>query len=539
MILPTTDPDGGQRSSLDVRERKSHSFLDGTVQAMNSFACQKSGGQFAPPVFDELPYCPFCRVGTCLGPSCLGKEKKKSPKSKLRIFPVTITLPGMKEESTLTTNTLTKIIKTSSTRLSKNHMLPLLFSDLFEIIAKPPISNSKKSKRKHGGKQENKVSICSTSAYNLARLQHFLLSCGSKRKSSNSFSSTTKSSRPVAMKGISLFRKLKVSEVPVKKKSGTGKVVETAKHGCLQSKVSALLEEDEDEDPNGSSFNLDELPDLLPGYNVNTVGGGGSRKRVKKKKKVSEAKLSKQTEPMKVETTKEASDTVTSMLFVGSAVDADIVTAGEDLVGSWVGGELHTLLGIQEVEGEKDITSTIIHRMVVSEWFESWCRRSSDELPAALGMAKFVIRKEEEDISASANHLVLRIWLGWRNMDMVQAVIWVLGDKREGGEAVYEYLTLQVSFELCFSLDSILLSTLCRWCCVSITLGEPQTWRVGPSLVVTPSGQDCSRGFIRISLRLPSGTGSGVAGRSTPSWCRTTSLTVTWWSLACSLCTSW
>ena len=37
MILPTTDPDGGQRSSLDVRERKSHSFLDGTVQAMNSF----------------------------------------------------------------------------------------------------------------------------------------------------------------------------------------------------------------------------------------------------------------------------------------------------------------------------------------------------------------------------------------------------------------------------------------------------------------------------------------------------------------------
>jgi hypothetical protein len=86
-------------------------------------------------------------------------------------------------------------------------------------------------------------SFCSTTAYNLNVLQHLLLSCGSKRKSSkSSSSSSTTSSKPVAMKAFSLFRKLNVSEVPLKKKSLTGKVkvVEppVTKNACSPSSVS-------------------------------------------------------------------------------------------------------------------------------------------------------------------------------------------------------------------------------------------------------------------------------------------------------------
>ena len=73
---PPTDPCGGPRSS-QAQERKCHTF----VQAMNRFSCQKAGGQFEPPAFNKLPYCILCKVGTCLGPSCLGQENKKPPKS--------------------------------------------------------------------------------------------------------------------------------------------------------------------------------------------------------------------------------------------------------------------------------------------------------------------------------------------------------------------------------------------------------------------------------------------------------------------------
>ena len=78
----------------------------------------------------------------------------------------------------------------------------------------------------------------------------------------------------------------------------------------------------------------------------------------------------------------------------------------------------------------------------------------------------------------AANCLVLRMGLDCRNMaimlgeDTVQAVIGVWGDKREGGEAVLEFLRLQVRYDLGFS-DFLLLLTLCRWCC--IILGLPQT----------------------------------------------------------------
>ena len=235
---PPTDPGGGPRSSL-AQERKCHTFEDEMVQAMNRFSCQKSGGQFEPTAFTKLSYCIFCKVGTCLGPSCLGQEKKKPPNSKLRTIPVTTTLPGMKGETTLTTNTLTEIKKTSSKMSSQTDLLS--FSDLFQMVSKPLlISSSKKSKRKHAGKQLRTVfSICSTTAYNVDVLQHLLLSCGSKRKSSksSSSSSTTSSQPPVAMKAFSLFRKLNVSEVSPKKKkkSLTGKVVETSEHKCLQS----------------------------------------------------------------------------------------------------------------------------------------------------------------------------------------------------------------------------------------------------------------------------------------------------------------
>ena len=67
---------------------------------------------------------------------------------------------------------------------------------------------------------------------------------------------------------------------------------------------------------------------------------------------------------------------ITSKLGVGSAVAGAIVTAsnlvelrdqyGEDWLRSGTGDKLDTLLGIQEVEGEKD-TSTIIQDMVAKE----------------------------------------------------------------------------------------------------------------------------------------------------------------------------
>jgi len=211
------------------------------------------------------------------------------------------------------------------------------------------------------------------------------------------------------------------------------------------------------DDPNDSSisavpFNLDDLPEsasctgsrdgsLVSGYTVTTVGGSRRRKG-KKKKKVREAVISDETEYTETETDcttteTEATDTNTK-LGVGSAVAGAIVTAstlvelrdqyGEDWLRSGTGDKLHTLLGIQEVEGEKD-TSTIIQDMVakdselqrqvsvhrqasldesepVSEGSKSGSRRSSDEVPDAIEQADVVLREEEKDISASLDELV-------------------------------------------------------------------------------------------------------------------------------------
>ena len=62
---------------------------------------------------------------------------------------------------------------------------------------------------------------------------------------------------------------------------------------------------------------------------------------------------------------------------------------GEDWLRSGAGDKLHTLLGIQEVEGEKD--------MVVSEGSKSWSRRSSDVVPDAIVQSDVVMREEEKD----------------------------------------------------------------------------------------------------------------------------------------------
>ena len=60
---------------------------------------------------------------------------------------------------------------------------------------------------------------------------------------------------------------------------------------------------------------------------------------------------------------------------------------GEDWLRSGAGD--NTLLGIQEVEGEKD--------MVVSEGSKSWSRRSSDVVPDAIEQSDVVMREEEKD----------------------------------------------------------------------------------------------------------------------------------------------
>ena len=180
----------------------------------------------------------------------------------------------------------------------------------------------------------------------------------------------------------------------------------------------------------------------MSGYTVTTVGGSRRRKG-KKKKKVREAVISDETEYTETETDcttteTEATDTDTSKLGVGSAVAGAIVTAsnlvelrdqyGEDWLRSGTGDKLHTLLGIQEVEGEKD-TSTIIQDMVakeselqrqvsvqrqasldesepVSEGSKSVSRRSSDEVPDAIEQADVVMREEEKDISSTLDELV-------------------------------------------------------------------------------------------------------------------------------------
>ena len=188
----------------------------------------------------------------------------KSAKSKLRMSPVpsTTTLPGLKEDRTLSTNTLTEILKTTYSK-ERKHLLP--FSGLFEMAAKPQISNSKKwKKRKRNGKQEKKVSICSTTVYTKEGLQNFLRSCGSKRKSTKGLSSSATSS--IALKGFSLLRKLTVSELPQKKKSQIGKVVKITEYKSQQDQASALLRDMDAKEE--SSINPN---DLVPGCNVVNV----------------------------------------------------------------------------------------------------------------------------------------------------------------------------------------------------------------------------------------------------------------------------
>ena len=204
------------------------------------------------------------------------------------------------------------------------------------LPSSPAKSSSKKDKVPSKSDQAKVNPVKNVSTFNAKQqrrdfkwLQFFLLNCGQqkrrKTKETKSFPSKTSSERKLEVSEISCKRK-----PPLKTRERLpGKVVLTTNHQCLQCKVSALLN---DKDPNGSSFNMDDLPDLLPGYIVTTVGG--SRRRGKQKKKVSEAKSIEETEHMKIETTTEieASDTATSMSCSGSAVHENIVTAGEDLV---------------------------------------------------------------------------------------------------------------------------------------------------------------------------------------------------------------
>ena len=102
----------------------------------------------------------------------------------------------------------------------------------------------------------------------------------------------------------------------------------------------------------------------------------------------------------------------------GSAVAGAIVTDstlvelrdqyGEDWLrsGPGAGDKLHTLLGIQEVEGEKH-ASTIIQYMVVSEGSKSWSRRLSDEVPDAIEHADVVLREEKCSYRAKCGRRII------------------------------------------------------------------------------------------------------------------------------------
>eukprot|EP00092_Neocalanus_flemingeri_P010449 GFUD01011260.1.p1 GENE.GFUD01011260.1~~GFUD01011260.1.p1 ORF type:complete len:1434 (+),score=529.61 GFUD01011260.1:103-4404(+) len=210
-------------------------------------------------------------------------------------------------------------------------------------------------------------------------------------------------------------------------------------------------------EPNDSSitsipFNLDDLPEsasctgsregsIVSGYTVTTVGGSRRKKGKRKKKVMREAVISDETDYTETDTDRATTETEPdiepSKVGVGAAVTKAIVTAstlvelreqyGEDWLRAGAGDKLHSLLGIQEVEVEKD-TDTIIHDMVaketelqrqvsvqrqasvaeseVSEVSKAGSRRSSDEAVDAIEQADVVMREEENDVTKSLEEMV-------------------------------------------------------------------------------------------------------------------------------------
>ena len=111
------------KTSSSVNEIE-HMFSSTTVGVMNRYCHQKPGGQSLPPGFAYSSSCIFCKLGTCLGPNCMGLPKKEPKKSVTRIshhHPPSI--PGLTKSSQLTT-TLTSINQTPLSRNSGNAFHP-------------------------------------------------------------------------------------------------------------------------------------------------------------------------------------------------------------------------------------------------------------------------------------------------------------------------------------------------------------------------------------------------------------------------------
>ena len=104
-------------SSVNEIEYMSASTI---VGVMNRFCHQKPGGQFLPPGFAYSSSCIYCKLGTCLGPNCMGLLKKEPKKSFTRISHLhPPSIPGLNKSSQLTT-TLTSIKQTPLSRNSGN-----------------------------------------------------------------------------------------------------------------------------------------------------------------------------------------------------------------------------------------------------------------------------------------------------------------------------------------------------------------------------------------------------------------------------------
>ena len=221
----------------------------------------------------------------------------------------------------------------------------------------------------------------------------------------------------------SSYRKLRVSEVPCQKKkkaSGVQSISNPSSPSNSPPSTTSHLN-GLGSDGGAGHWGVHSLGDFV----LQRWKGDWFRGVVMRKKEVREAVISDETEYTETETDctateTEASDTDTSKLGVGtgSAVAGAIVTDstlvelrdqyGEDWLrsGPGAGDKLHTLLGIQEVEGEKH-ASTIIQYMVVSEGSKSWSRRLSDEVPDAIEHADVVLREEKCSYRAKCGRRII------------------------------------------------------------------------------------------------------------------------------------
>ena len=111
---PFPAQDLGVKWREDSREKRSPSQM---VEAMTRFTNQKPGGQYDPS-FKSLPYCILCKRGCrCLGPNCMGQEKKVQSWT-YRTPPSSTKIPGLEGEPSITLTRGDKFSQEIKTALS-------------------------------------------------------------------------------------------------------------------------------------------------------------------------------------------------------------------------------------------------------------------------------------------------------------------------------------------------------------------------------------------------------------------------------------